>query len=242
MRGNVISDHAGEIRFSRCLRYQVDVFYLHAPDSSVPIASTLAGINTLHKRGVFRRFGLSNYKASDVRAVHEHCSAHSYILPTVYQGNYSPVARLQEKVLFPTLRELGIAFYAYSPLAGGFLSKTKEQIQGGEGRFDNESQIGKMYYGMYAKPAYLEALAAWAKVAEEANCDKAELAYRWVTYNCVLKKEFGDAIVIGGRNVQQVEQTLGWLKHGALDEKACEGIEQVWKKIEHEAPLDNYHK
>jgi aflatoxin B1 aldehyde reductase len=46
------------------------------------------------------------------------------------------VARKQEEVLFPTLRKLGIAFYAYSPIAGGFLTKTKKDIEDGKGYVD----------------------------------------------------------------------------------------------------------
>ena len=121
---------------------QVDIFYIHAPDASVPIADTLAGVNEVYKSGAFKRFGLSNYKVEDVRKVHEHCMEKGYVLPTAYQGNYSPVARLQDTLLFPTLRELDISFYAYSPLAGGFLTKTKEQLEKPIGRFDDTQHIG----------------------------------------------------------------------------------------------------
>ena len=122
---------------------QVDIFYIHAPDASVPIADTLAGVNEVYKSGAFKRFGLSNYKVEDVRKVHEHCKERGYVLPTAYQGNYSPVARLQDTLLFPTLRELGMSFYAYSPLAGGFLTKTKEQLEKPIGRFDDTKPIGR---------------------------------------------------------------------------------------------------
>ncbi len=85
------------------------------PDSLTPIAETLAGVDEVYKLGLFRRFGLSNYQAADVQAVYDHCVEKGYVLPTVYQGTYSPVTRYQETILFPTLRKLGIAFYAYSP-------------------------------------------------------------------------------------------------------------------------------
>lgn len=123
---------------------QVDIFYIHAPDSSVPISETLAGINEVYKAGSFARFGLSNYQAKDVEAVYNHCKENGYPLPAVYQGNYSPVARKQDTLLFPTLRKLGMAFYAYSPLAGGFLTKTKAQIEEGVGRFAPD-MLGGMY-------------------------------------------------------------------------------------------------
>jgi len=127
---------------------KVDIFYLHAPDASVPLSDTLAGINEIHKQGVFKRFGLSNYKVEDVQKVYDHCKENNYVLPSAYQGNYSAVARLQETLLFPTLRKLGMAFYAYSPIAGGLLTKTKEQILEGAGRFNKDLPVGQIYYNV----------------------------------------------------------------------------------------------
>lgn len=98
-------------------------------------------VQQLYQLGCFKRFGLSNFLAQDVQKAYDYAKERGYVLPTVYQGNYSPVARLQETLLFPTLRKLGIAFYAYSPLAGGFLTKTAEDIKQGKGRF-NDNFIG----------------------------------------------------------------------------------------------------
>jgi aflatoxin B1 aldehyde reductase len=41
----------------------IDLWYLHAPDRSVPIQDTLKGVNELFKQGRFKRWGLSNYMA-----------------------------------------------------------------------------------------------------------------------------------------------------------------------------------
>ena len=110
-----------------------------------------ADMSTHRSTGFFKRFGLSNFKAEDVQKVYDICKEKSYPLPEVYQGNYSAVARKQEEVLFPTLRKLGISFYAYSPIAGGFLVKTKQQVLDGAGRFDTSTPIGQMYGGMVRK-------------------------------------------------------------------------------------------
>src|ERR1700733_12647281 len=166
---------------------------MNAPDDSVPLSSTLAGVNEAYKKGYFSRFGLSNYRVEDVEAVYNHCNENGYVLPTVYQGNYSPVARKQDTLLFPTLRRLKIAFYAYSPLAGGFLTKTKEQIKQGAGRFGGAYGGVDLY--MYVKPAYLAALSEWEVIAKEVGCSKADLACRWVSYNSPLKPEQGDGII-----------------------------------------------
>lgn len=130
---------------------QVDIFYLHAHDHDTPLSETLAGVNEVYKAGTFKRFGLSNFLTKTVQEVYDICKSNNYVLPTVYQVNYSPVTRIPEDELFPLLRKLGMAIYAYSPIAGGLLAKSRAQIEAGEGRFNAESR-GKTYNEMYNRP------------------------------------------------------------------------------------------
>ena len=134
----------------------------------------------------------------DVRRVYDYAKSKGYVLPTVFQGNYNPVARHHEKTLFPLLRELEIAFYAYSPLAGGFLVKDAHTLKTGsvQGRWDPGTPLGKAYNDIYTKPSLLEALSEWEAIANEARVSKAVLAYRWVMYNSKLSVEHGDGIIV----------------------------------------------
>lgn len=220
----------------------VDIFYVHAPDSSVEISDWIPTIDKLYKEGLFKRFGLSNFKPEDVKTIYEYTKSKGYVSPSAYQGNYSPVARLQDTTLFPVLRELKISFYAYSPIAGGFLTKTRAQIEEGKsGRFIPGTPLGDMYLGLYSKPSYLDALDEWESIASEEGIPKAELAYRWVSYHSPLKPEQGDAVIFGASKLEQIKQTVEGLKKGPLKESSVKRIDQVWEKIKHDAPLDNYH-
>ncbi|EXJ67380.1 uncharacterized protein A1O5_09393 [Cladophialophora psammophila CBS 110553] len=220
----------------------VDIFYLHSPDAQTNLEETLEGVNEAYNSGLYKRFGLSNFSASEAERVYNVCKANNWILPTVYQGNYSPVARLQETLLFPTLRELDMAFYAYSPLAGGLLTKTAKQIEEGVGRFGKDV-AGGMYRDMYNKPSYLNALTKWERIAQEEGVSRAELAYRWVSSNSQLStQKYGDAIVIGASSLEQLRDTLDGLAKGPLSEMACAGINEVWEDVKHDAPLDNFNR
>lgn len=205
----------------------------------------MKGMNDAHEKGYFKRVGISNFTAQQVQEAYDICKTKGYVLPTVYQGNYNAVARRQETELFPTLRKLGISFYAYSPIAGGFLTKTPEQLkQAGEdaGRFAAGGFISAMYNSMYAaKESYLKALEQWSEAAKASGCSKAELAYRWVAFDSSLDKKHGDAIIFGASKLEQVVETLNWLKKGSVGPEACAKIEEIWKTIEHDAPLDNYN-
>lgn len=218
---------------------QFDILYLHAPDTSVPFEETVDGINEVYKKGIFKRFGLSNFSAAQVQEVHDIATSKGWIVPSVYQGNYNAVARRTETDIFPTLRKLNFSFYAYSPIAGGFLTKTVEQLDAGAGRF-NEQAIGGMYNKLYNKPALRESLSEWNTIADSEGISKAELAYRWVAYNSQLKEELGDTIIFGASSLTQVEQTIGFLRKGKLSEDAATRVDGLWEKIKHESPLDNF--
>lgn len=209
---------------------QVDIFYIHRPDPHTPIAETLAGVQEVYEQGLFRRFGLSNYNAADVEAIYNHCVEHKYVLPTVYQGSYSPITRFQETALFPTLRRLGLSFYAFSPSAGGFLGKTIAQIE--ESLKNPEaSPRGRRYA---ENPVFRGALAQWNAVADKAGVPPAELAYRYIAYHSALQKDLGDALIIGAGSLAQLEETLTAVEKGPLSDEAVTGAHAVWDAIKHE--------
>ena len=119
---------------------------------------------------------------------------------------------------------------------------TQELEDANQGRFDKSSFVGQMYHDMYNKPSLVAALKDWESAAEEAGTSKAALAYRWVAYNSILSKEHGDGIILGASKVGQLKQSLEALKEGPLSENVVKKIDEVWEKVKHEAPLDNYNR
>jgi aflatoxin B1 aldehyde reductase len=219
------------------------VYVIHAPDPTIPLAETLKGMDEAHRLGFFKRMGLSNFSAAEVEEAYAICKEHGYVLPTVYEGNYSAVARKADTLLLPTLRRLGIAFYAYSPMAGGLLTKTPAQLgeRGpGAGRFAGEGFGATMYNALYNKPSYISALDHWAEAAKSVGVTKAELAYRWVVCDSPLSAAHGDAILFGGSTTAQVAEVLAWLKKGSLGADARAKIDEIWQMVEADAPMDNY--
>jgi aflatoxin B1 aldehyde reductase len=230
---------AAQDSLNKCKISQFDIFYMHAPSRNVPFEESAEGINECYKKGQFKRFGLSNFTAEEVQRMYDICKDKGYVVPSVYQGNYNAVARKAETLLFPILRKLGFAFYAYSPIAGGFLTKKRKQIEDGVGRFSTTA-LGGLYRRLYNRPSFLDALTEWNAVAEEEGVSTAELAYRWVAYNSALKEELGDAVIFGVSKIAQVEETTAWLAKGGLSEKSVQRIEAIWKSVEREAPVDNF--
>ncbi|KAL8793852.1 MAG: hypothetical protein Q9195_003578 [Heterodermia aff. obscurata] len=220
----------------------VETYFLHCPDTQTPIEETLEAIQELYVAGKFRKFGLSNFKASDVESIYNLAKEKGYVLPTVYQGNYNAVSRHYEQDLFPLLRKLNMSFWAYSPIAGGFLVRSPQAIkEGNQGRFDKETRLGKMYHDLYAKPSLISALEQWELVAKKVGITKAALAYRWVRFNSALQGTHEDALILGASSPAQLEQTLKSLAEGPLPQEVLQDIENIWETVKHEAPIDNYH-
>lgn len=202
----------------------------------------LAGIDELYQAGSFQRFGLSNYDPEGVEDVIRVCKEHNFVLPTVYQGNYNAVARRTETELIPLLRQHNIAFYAYSPIAGGFLAKTSADLKSRtlSGRWAPESFFGGVYYELYAgKSAFLDALDAWHEIAAAEGVSGWELAYRWIVHSSILDGRLGDAVVIGPRTAEQLQEVMEAIRKGPLTNEAQTKVAALWEPLKGEAYLDN---
>lgn len=220
---------------------KVDVYFIHAPDKRVPLIDTLRGITQVHKEGKIKRFGLSNFAPAEVEEVCQIALENDFVLPSVYEGNYNAVGRRVETELFPILRKYKIAFYAYSPIAGGFLTKTPEDVANAKGRFDPKIIFGKMMNTLYNKPSMLEFLTEFGKLATQEGITQAELAYRWIVYHSLLDGELGDGIIVGSRFGDHLTATIEGLKKGPLNKAVAERMDELWKGVEKDSILDNWN-
>ncbi|CAF1418792.1 unnamed protein product [Adineta steineri] len=217
-------------------RSSVDIYYLHRPDPSTPIEETVEAINDLYQRRRFKRFGLSNFTAEGVERIYNICKQNNYILPSVYQGNYNAITRKSEQELFPLLTKLGIHFYAYSPLAGGFLVKTSDQIKHGQdtSRFNTSTVIGQVYANLYCKQTFFSALEAFHKRCEKYHIKPAEVCFLWLLNHSLLKE--GDAIILGASSIEQLMESIHDSRGIPLNADMIKALEDLWKVVQNEAP------
>lgn len=210
------------------------MWYLHAPDHTTPYEDTLREVNNLYQQGYFNRFGISNYAAWEVAQISEICIRNGWKRPDVYQGVYNALHRGVEPELFPCLRHYGIAFYEFNPLAGGFLTDrySRESWADEAGsRFDPSKTQGENYRKRYWNEAYFEALDVVRPVAKKLGLSTAEAALRWVSHHSLLKKEHGDAIIIGASSASQLEENLVNLEKGPLPEELLEAFDKGWEIV-----------
>ncbi|XP_070815260.1 aflatoxin B1 aldehyde reductase member 3 [Chaetodon trifascialis] len=225
----------------------VDLFYLHAPDHQNPIQDTLRACNELHKEGKFKEFGLSNYASWEVAEIVCICRHNNWIVPTVYQGMYNATTRQVETELLPCLRNYGLKFYAYNPLAGGLLTGKYhyEDKDGSQpaGRFFGNSWAAA-YQDRYWKRSHFQAIEVVQKALETVYGSKKptmiSAAMRWMYHHSQLKGEVGDGVIIGMSSMEQLQQNLAAAEEGPLDERVVAAFNEAWNLVAHECP--NYFR
>jgi aryl-alcohol dehydrogenase-like predicted oxidoreductase len=95
---------------------QVDLYYVHRIDTSVPIEETVGALAEQVEAGKIRYIGLSEAGAKTIR------QAHAVHPISAVQTEYSLWSRDPETEVLPTVAELGIGFVSYMPLGAGFLT------------------------------------------------------------------------------------------------------------------------
>ncbi|THH17993.1 hypothetical protein EW146_g2930 [Bondarzewia mesenterica] len=213
---------------------KLDMWYLHAPDRTTSYEVTMKAVNDLYKEGLFERFGISNYASWEVAEIVGICRANDYIQPTAYQGIYNAIHRGVEPELFPCLRKFGISFYEFNPLGGGFFTgrytSIDDQVESGA-RFDPSKQQGKNYRNRYWNEPYFKALQPIHAVAEKHGLTMAEIALRWISNHSLMKREYGDSVLIGASSLQHIEQNLVDLEKGPLPEEVVKVLDEAWLSV-----------
>ncbi|KIV77955.1 hypothetical protein PV11_09728 [Exophiala sideris] len=218
----------------------VDIFYLHAPDRSVPFEETLGELNAMFKEGKFVQLGLSNFAAWEVAEVWNIAKQKGWVKPTIYQAMYNAITRDMEKELVPCCRKYGIDLVVYNPLAGGLFSgkyKAKDEAPT-EGRFADLHRAGKMYRDRYFHDTTFQALQHIEPVVKKHNLTLIETALRWCVHHSILKvgSEGNDGIIIGVSSLSQLETNLQDLEKGPLPEEVVQTLDEAWGMFASKSP------
>jgi len=102
---------------------RIDLYLAHEQDHGVPIEETLKAFDDAIRAGKVRHCGLSNYPASGLAEAAEAASRLGLAAPANLQSGYSLLDQsAATEGIFDACAAHHVAFTAYSPLAGGWLS------------------------------------------------------------------------------------------------------------------------
>ena len=94
----------------------VDLYLAHEYDPDVPLAETLGAFGAAEAGALIGAYGVSNFGARQL------AGALAAGAPQAIQNSYSLFARQDEPEVLPLCAERGVAYLAFSPLAGGWLT------------------------------------------------------------------------------------------------------------------------
>jgi aryl-alcohol dehydrogenase-like predicted oxidoreductase len=100
----------------------VDIYELHSPDETVPIAESLAALDEEVRAGRIGTVGCSNFNAAQLREALDASARDGCARFEVVQPPYNLADPGAQDELFPLCRREEVAITSYSPLAAGFLA------------------------------------------------------------------------------------------------------------------------
>ena len=149
----------------------IDLYYQHRVDSTVPIEETIGAMASLVQQGKVKYLGMSEAAPQTIRRAQK---VHPI---SALQTEYSLWSRDPEDQIFPTVRELGIGFVAYSPLGRGFLSgaiKSLDDLEPDDWRRKNPRFQPENFQ------KNLDLVARVEEIAREKRVTASQLALAWV--------------------------------------------------------------
>jgi L-glyceraldehyde 3-phosphate reductase len=204
----------------------VDIFYSHRRDPDTPLEETLGALDTAVRQGKALYAGVSSYSGDATReAVRILRELGTPLL--IHQPSYSLLNRWIEEDLLDVLGEEGVGSIVFSPLAQGMLTdKYLDGIPEGTRATETQFLTDEMIQST------LEHVRALNEMAQRRGQTLAQMAIAWT-----LRDPRVTSSLIGARNVEQLEDSLGALERlefsddelAEIDRHAVESGINLWK-------------
>jgi aryl-alcohol dehydrogenase-like predicted oxidoreductase len=183
---------------------RVDTYLAHEPDPETPLEETLDAFDELVRAGKVGATGASNVDGAWLEQAHGRVE--------VVQNSYSLLDREAEREVLPHCAKHGVAFTAFGPLAGGWL--TGKYRRGEPAPPGSRMTLRPEPYAHLHDNAVYEGLDRFAAAAEERGVDMPTLAFAWI-----LADPRVAAVIVGPRRPEHLEPARAALE---LDLSAAE--------------------
>jgi aryl-alcohol dehydrogenase-like predicted oxidoreductase len=192
----------------------IDLYWMHAWDSTTPIDETMRALDDLVRAGKVRYIGFSDTPAWKTAEAQVTARFRGWAPLVALQIEYSLVERTVEGDLMPMAAEMGLGVTPWSPLKGGVLSGKYTRENHGK----VEAPRGEWVTGALTEENY-SIIDVLVKVAKAANTTPAKAALAWVQ-----GRPGVTSTIIGARTMEQLDKNLAALdielspeQHAELD-------------------------
>jgi len=179
----------------------IDLYQIHAPDSTTPIEETLRAFDDLVRSGKVRYIGCSNFAAwqlCDGIWTSRGCNLPSFV---TNQVRYNILEREIEKELVPCCKAYNIGIIPWGPLSGGFL--TGKYSKGMKPKLDGKQLKPPRLYDPVFLDTNWDRLVKLENFAAEQGHKLADLAIAWL-----LAKPYVSTVIAGVRTNDQVSANV----------------------------------
>ncbi|RMB82491.1 aldo/keto reductase [Streptomyces shenzhenensis] len=212
----------------------VDLFYLHQPDRSTPLAETLGAVAEFAAEGKIRALGVSNYAAWQISELVRTADDMGAPRPVVAQQLHNLLARRMEEEYAEYAAVSGLRTMVYNPLGGGLLTGRHHFGETpGHGRF-GDSRLAAMYRQRYWDERLFTAVEQLAGVADGAGIPLTELALRWL-----LDRPSTDALLLGGSRTAHLLANIAAAQAGPLPADVTAACDEVGARLRGPMPAYN---
>ncbi|HYH80015.1 MAG TPA: aldo/keto reductase [Longimicrobium sp.] len=177
----------------------IDLYQLHTPDATVPIADTLGALDELVRAGKVREIGCSNFSPGQLREAEAAVRPGGARFVSV-QNEYSMVHREPEQGVLDECERLGIAFIPYFPLASGLLTGKYRRGQ----PVPPGSRLAEDRFASTRSQRNLELVERLIAFSEARGHTLLELAFSWL-----LSRPAVVSVIAGATKPEQVNGNAG---------------------------------
>jgi aryl-alcohol dehydrogenase-like predicted oxidoreductase len=173
----------------------IDLFQIHWPDGTTPIAETMEALQRLTEQGKIRAAGVCNYSVAQMTEAEKVISLASNQVP------YSMVNRDIEHDIVPYAIRHNKAIIAYSPLQRGLLTgKVKPERRFNEG----DTRDGNAFFSLENVIEVNSFLDKLKPLTESKKASLAQLVIRWT-----IEQPGITIALVGARNAEQAIENAG---------------------------------
>jgi aryl-alcohol dehydrogenase-like predicted oxidoreductase len=177
----------------------IDLYQIHANDSTTPVEETLRALDTLVNQGKVRYIGVSNWQAWKLAKALTISEWKNLARFATLQAYYSIASRDLEREIVPLLEAEKTGLLVWSPLAGGLLSgKFSRENQNPQGSRRSEFDLP-----IVDKERTWRILESMTPIAQAHDCSPARISLAWL-----LAKPVVTSVIIGAKRVDQLQDNL----------------------------------
>lgn len=190
---------AAEASLARLGVDEIDLYYAHFDDETVPLEETVGAFGQLVEDGLVRHIAVSNYSADRIREWVEIARRTGVALPVAVQPHYNLVHRNEvEDTIIPVAEEFELGLVPYFSLASGFLTGKYRSTDAADQTSPRAQGAAK-----YATEAGLRIIDALEEIGDAHDASIAATALAWLRAQPTVV-----APIASARNVEQVPDLL----------------------------------